>query len=233
MRRFGDLAVGLVIVAGLVVILLIRAAAPAGEEVSVSPSATARSTADGIPTGSVRASQAATAMPSATTPATDGPTAPPSPTSIPTPAPSARPTPAPTLVPTPAPTPVPTAAPSTGILPCLPEPIGYGVEGPTQVTAGQKVTIDLAGLPTGQKVTMSVTYPDGSSVTIGTQYAGPARGDGWTHTTFSWTVPAAMSAGVARASWVVPCTGGRNLDGYRDIAVSASAAAMPPLTALY
>ena len=67
---------------------------------------------------------------------------------------------------------------------------------------------------------MSVHYPDGTDVSLGTKYAGPADSGGWTHAIFTWTVPASMIPGSARISWKMPCVGSRNLDSYNDFTIT-------------
>jgi len=111
--------------------------------------------------------------------------------------------------------------PSTGILPCIPEPTGYSSQWQHTVTAGLDQTVDIQGQPTGQKVIMSVAYPDGSTVPLGTKYASAPDAGGWTHAIFTWTIPASMIPGSARASWQIPCDGTRNFDAYGDFTIVA------------
>jgi hypothetical protein len=67
-------------------------------------------------------------------------------------------------------------------------------------------------LPAGQKVTASVTYPNGASAVLGDRFMA-VGGDGYTHAVWNWTVPATMTLGAGTIYWHVPCTGGRNMDG--------------------
>jgi hypothetical protein len=102
------------------------------------------------------------------------------------------------------------------------------VDAQRTVIAGQTERIDIMGQPTGQKVVMSVAYPDGSNVVIGTKYSSePDPGGGWTHATFIWTVPASMTPGVARASWEIPCEGTRDFDGYADFTIFRAVTLQP------
>ena len=209
LRRWSTYFAVLLIV-GVLGFLLLNRQGSRDPDSSPSPSASE------LPAAST--SQEVGTSPSPTLTLLQSPTQAPTPTMSPTPTPAPTPSPQPTLAPTPVPTPVPTPAPSTGILPCLPEPNGYAVNAPNSVTAGQNATIDIQGLPQGQKVVLSVKYADGSTVVIGTRYASAPDAGGWTHASFTWTIPAIP--GIARASWTIPCTGGRNLDGYRDITVA-------------
>ncbi|MGH2489184.1 MAG: hypothetical protein ACRDFR_06185 [Candidatus Limnocylindria bacterium] len=86
---------------------------------------------------------------------------------------------------------------------------------------GQTMVVTIIYLPAGQKITLTVAYPDGTQAVIGDQYMA-VIGDGTTSATWSWTVPIGMTLGTGRASWHVPCTGGRNMDGYGDFQIVAS-----------
>jgi hypothetical protein len=83
------------------------------------------------------------------------------------------------------------------------------------------MVVRVGYLSEGQRVTLTVAYPDGSQALLGDQYMA-VTGDGTTWATWSWTVPATMMLGTGRASWHVPCTGGRNMDAYGDFLIGAS-----------
>lgn len=144
----------------------------------------------------------------------------PSPTPSPIPTPSPGPTPSPASAPTRAPgTAKPTPTPPPGPVHCIPEPNGWAQEIQREVVAGGSMLFDLQGFPTGQKMTLVADYPDGSQVPLGDRYAGPPQAGGWTHMVWTWTVPANMIPGPARASYTGTCIEGRIYDDYGPFTV--------------
>jgi len=136
-----------------------------------------------------------------------------SPGPTPLPRPTTTPT-APATTPRPATTPAPTVAPAQGPVHCIPEPTGWAVYVQDEVLPGGSMTVDLQGLPTGQKMTLVVDYADASHISLGDRYAGSPDSGGWTHMVWNWNVPVGTAIGAAKASWSGTCIEGRDLDGY-------------------
>jgi hypothetical protein len=209
-RQTGLAVVGITFVALVVVVLANRANLTAAGL----PSPTA-ATSVGDKSG-MSPTPAETKTPEPTTTPSPSPSPSPSPTLAPTPEPTLQPTAPPTPKPqTPAPTPIPTPA---GIA-CPLEPYGWAVYVQPEVVAGQTMKIDVTGLPQGQKLTLVVDYADATHVVIGDSYASAPGAGGWTHTAWTWTVPAGTAKGMARGSWTGTCVGNRSLDGYGDFEV--------------